>query len=83
MERDKENQIIFIEKIKKLEAKYNEVVKFVEEIRNAGVRIFINEKWQIKNNLFIKKENIYAPRNNKLRLEIILLYHDKSIADHG
>ena len=31
----------------------------------------------------MKKGNIYAPRDNKLRLEIILLYHDKSIADRG
>ena len=31
----------------------------------------------------MKKGNIYTPRDNKLRLEIILLYHDKSIADHG
>ena len=31
----------------------------------------------------MKKENIYAPRYNKLRLEIILLYHDKSIVDYG
>ena len=45
MERDNENQILLIEKIKKLKAKDNEVVKFVKEIRNAGVRVFINEKW--------------------------------------
>ena len=32
--------------------------------------------------MFVKKENIYALRNNKLWLEIILLYHDKSIADY-
>jgi len=45
MERDNENQILLIEKIKKLEAKDNKVVKFVEEIKNAGIRVFINEKW--------------------------------------
>ena len=34
-----------IEKIKKLEAKDNEVVKVVEEIKKTGVKVLRNNEW--------------------------------------
>ena len=34
-----------IEKIKKLEVKYNEVVKAVEEIKKAEVKVLRNNEW--------------------------------------
>jgi len=34
-----------IEKIKKLEARDDEVIKAVEEMRKAGVKVLRNEKW--------------------------------------
>ena len=66
-----------------MKAKDNEVVKFVKEIKNAGVKVFINKKWQIKNNLFVKKGNVYISRDNELRLEIIWLHYNIYIADYG
>jgi len=41
-----------------------------------------NEKWQIKDDLMLKERKVYVPRNKKLRLEIIQLYHDIPIAGH-
>ena len=60
-----------IEKIKKLKAKDNEVIKAVEEIKRAEVKVLRNEKWQIEDDLVLKKEKVYVPKDNKLRLEII------------
>ena len=72
-----------IEKIKKSEAKNNEVIKAVEEMKKAGVKVLRNEEWQIEDDLVLKEEKAYVLKNNKLRLEIIWLYHDIPIARHG
>jgi len=72
-----------IEKIKKSEAKNNEVIKAVEEMKKAGVKVLRNEEWQIEDDLVLKEEKAYVLKNNKLRLEIIWLHHDIPIARHG
>ncbi len=45
-----------IEKIKKLEAKDNEIVKAVEEIKKAEVKLWRNDKQQIEDELVTKRE---------------------------
>jgi len=60
-----------IEKIKKLEVKDNEIVKTVEEIKKAKVKVLINNKWQIENDLVLKERKIYISKDKELRLEII------------
>jgi len=71
-----------IKKIKKLKVKNDKVIKTVEEIKKARVKILRNKKWQIENDLVLKEEKIYVLRDNKLRLEIIWLYYDTLIAGH-
>ena len=60
-----------IEKIKKSEAKNNEVVKVVEEIKKAGVKVLRNDEWQIEDKLVLKERKIYVSKDESLRLEII------------
>ena len=57
-----------IEKIKKSEARDDEVIKAVEEIKKAGVKVLRNEEWQIEEDLVLKEEKVYVPRDEKLRL---------------
>ena len=71
-----------IEKIKKLETKYDKVVKVVEEMKKTGVKILRNDKWQIENELALKKEKIYIPKNKSLKLEIIQLHYDTPIVEY-
>jgi len=71
-----------IEKIKKLEARDDEVIKAVEEIKKAGVKVLRNEEWQIEDDLVLKKEKVYMPRDEKLKLEIIWLHHNMLIVGH-
>ena len=59
-----------IEKIKKLEAKNNKVVKVMEEIKKIGVKILRNKEYQIENDLVLKERKVYVLRDEKLRLEI-------------
>ena len=60
-----------IEKIKKSEAKDDEIVKVVEKMKKTGVKILRNNKWQIKDELVLKEGKIYVLKNEELRLEII------------
>ena len=71
-----------VKKIKNSKIRDNKMIKAVEEIKKAEVKILRNTKWQIENNLVLKKRKVYVPRNEKLRLEIIWLYHNTLIAEH-
>jgi len=61
-----------VEKIKRARGKDEEVVKFVEEMKNAGVKILKRDEWEIEGELVLKE----------LRLEVIWLHHDVPVAGH-
>ncbi len=67
----KEAKEDIIEKIKKSEVRDNKVIKVVEEMKKAGVKVLRNEEWQIEDDLVLKEEKMYMLKNDKLRLEII------------
>ena len=72
-----------VKKIKNSKARDDEVIKVVEEIKKAEVKVLRNEEWQIEDNLVLKEGKIYILRDEKLRLEIIWLHHNMPIAGHG
>ena len=74
IENDNENQI-------KTRRKDKEVVKVVE-MKKTGVKVSRENKQEIEEELVLKEEKIYIPRNEKLRLEIIQLYYNILIARH-
>ena len=83
IEEVEEDIIEKIEKIQKLEARDDEMIKAVEEMKKAGVKVLRNEKWQIEDDLVLKEKKVYMLRNKKLRMEIIQLHYDMLIAEHG
>jgi len=72
-----------IKKIKKARDKDEEVIKVVEEMKKAGVKTLRDEEWQMEEGLVLKKGRVYVLKDEKLRVEIIRLYHDTLIAGHG
>ena len=58
-------------------------MKVVEEMKKAGVKVLRNEEWQIEDDLVLKEGKMYMLKNDKLRLEIIQLYHNTLIAGYG
>ena len=72
-----------VKKIKNSKTRDDEVIKVVEEIKKAEVKVLRNEEWQIEDNLVLKEGKIYILRDEKLRLEIIWLHHNMPIAGHG
>jgi len=56
--------------------KDNEVLKAVEEMKRAGVKMLRNKEWREVDGIMYKEKKIYIPKNDKLRAEIIRLHHD-------
>jgi len=69
-------------KVRKCKARDDEVVKVVEEIKQAEVKMLRDKEWCLKDGLW-KEGKIYVLRNKKLRAEVIRLYHNMPIEEHG
>ena len=72
-----------LEKVRKLKVKDNEVVKVVEEMKRAGVKMLRDEEWREENSIMYKEGKVYVPKDNILRAEIIRLYHNIPVGGHG
>ena len=72
-----------LEKIRRSEAKDNKVVKAVEEMKKAGVKMLRDKEWREKDGLMLKEEKVYVPKDEALRVEIIRLHHDMPMGGHG
>jgi len=72
-----------VKKIKEARDKDEEVIKAVEEMKKVGVKMLRNEEWQIEEGLVLKEGRVYIPKDEKLKMEIIRLYHDMPIAGYG
>jgi len=75
-------KIVLVEKIKKTRGKNKDVVKVIKEMKKVGVRNLRGNKWEIEEELVLKKGKVYVLKNKKLRVEIIWLYHDVLVAGH-
>ena len=71
-----------IKKIKEARDKNKQVIKAVEEMKKAGVKMLRNKEWQIEEGLVLKEGRVYVPKDEKLRMEIIQLHHDTPIVGH-
>ena len=76
-------EVGILEKIKIARSKNKEVVRIVEEMKKVGVKILRGEEWQIERNLVLKEGKVYMPKDEVLRIEIIWLYYDVLVAEHG
>ena len=72
-----------MKKIKEARDKDEEVIKVVEEMKKAEVKMLRDKKQQIKKGLVLKEGKVYIPKDEKLRIEIIQLHHDTPIVGHG
>ena len=74
--------IDILEKIRRLEAKDNEVIKAVEEIKKAGVKMLRDEEWREEDGLMLREGKVYVPKDKALRVEIIRLHYDTPMGEH-
>ena len=75
--------IDLLEKVRKSKVKDDEVVKAVEEMKRAGVKMLRDKEWREVDGIMYKEEKVYVPKDKKLRAEIVRLHHDTPIGGHG
>ena len=76
-------EVDLLEKVRKLKVKDDEVVKAVEEMKQAGVKILRGEEWREEDSIIYKKKKVYIPKDNILKAEIIRLHHNTPVGGHG
>jgi len=76
-------EIDLLEEVKKSKVKNNKVIKAMEEIKQAGVKVLRDKEWREEDGIIYKEEKVYMPKDEKLRAEIIRLHHDMPIGGHG
>ena len=72
-----------LEKIKQSRVRDNKVVKAVEEMKRAGVKVLRDKEWRNIDSVIYKERKIYVPKDEVLRAEIIRLYHNTPVEGHG
>ena len=72
-----------LEKVRKSKVKDDKIVKAVEEMKRAEVKMLIDEEQREVNGIMYKEKKVYVTKDNKLRAEIIRLYHNTPIRGHG
>jgi len=76
------DRVNLLEEVRKLKVKDNEVVKVVEEMKRAGMEMLRDKEWREVDSVMYKEKKIYVLKDNKLRAEIIRLYHDMPVGGH-
>jgi len=72
-----------LDNIRQSKVKDDEVVKAVEEMKQAEVKMLRDEEWREVHGIIYKEGKVYVPKDKKLRAEIIRLYHNILVEGHG
>ena len=70
------------ERIRKAQEGNKKIVKAVEELKRAGIKVLKDKEWEIEDGIVLKEGRIYMPEGD-LRREIIQLHHDTLVGGHG
>ena len=76
------DKVDILDRIRRSEVKDDEVVKAVEEMKRARVKVLKDEEWREHEGLMLKEGKVYVPKDKKLRAEIIRLHHDMPVGGH-
>jgi len=75
-------RVNLLEKVKQSRVKDDEVVKAVEEMKWIEVKMLRDEEWREIDGIMYKEEKVYISKDEKLRVEIIRLYHNTPVEGH-
>ena len=76
-------RVDLLEKVRQSRVKDNKVVKAVEKMKQVGVKMLRDEEWKEIDGIMYKERKVYVPKDEKLRAEIIRLYYDTPVEEHG
>ena len=69
--------------VRQLRVKDNEVVKAMEEMKQARVKMLRDEKQREVDSIMYKEGKVYVSKDNVLRMEIIRLHYDTPVGGYG
>ena len=69
--------------VRQLRVKDNEVVKAMEEMKQARVKMLRDEEQREVDSIMYKEGKVYVSKDNVLRMEIIRLYYDTPVGGYG
>jgi len=55
-----------LEEVRKSKVKDNKVIKAVEEMKRAGIKILRDKEWREVDSVMYKEGKVYVPKDNKL-----------------
>jgi len=76
------DRVDLLEKVRQSKVRDDKVVKAVEEMKRAGVKMLRDKEWREVDGIIYKEEKVYVPKDDKLRVKIIRLHHDMPIEGH-
>ena len=76
-------EIDLLQKVRESKVKDGKVVKAVEEMKKAGIKMLRDEEWREVDGVMYKEGKVYMPKDDKLRAEIIRLHYDIPVGGHG
>ena len=62
-------EVDILDRMRKLKAVDNKIVKVVEEMKKANVKVLRNEEWREEDGLMLKDGKVYVPKDEELRAE--------------
>jgi len=71
-----------LEKVRQLKVKDDEVIKAVEKMKQAGVKMLRDKEWRKVDGIMYKEGKVYVPKDNVLRVEIIRLYYNTPVGGY-
>ena len=71
-----------LKEVRKSKVKDDKVVKVVEEMKKAGVKMLRDKEQREVEGVMYKEGKVYVPKDNKLRAEIIRLHHHTPVGGH-
>jgi len=77
------DEVDVLEEVRKSKVRDDEMVKVVEEIKKAGVKMLRDEEWREADGIMYKERKVYVLKDDKLRAEIIRLHHNTPVGGHG
>jgi len=72
-----------LDRIRKSKAVDDEIVKVVEKMKKANVKVLRNEEWREEDRLMLKDRKVYVLKDEELRAEVIRLHHNTLVGEHG
>ena len=75
-------EVDLLEKVKQSRVKDDKVVKAIEEMKQAGVKMLRDKEWREVDGIMYKERKVYVLKDDKLRAEIARLHHNTPVGGY-